>query len=209
MEGFTLVELLVVFTIIGVLASLLTPAMSRAKARARSIECLNNLRQVGVATLLYAPEHQDRLQLNFPLTPTVTWASQLSTNQGLRPPELFLCPSYPPGVCTNWYRTFGVRLDPPTDWVRGDFGEILEVGAVDQPAEYLHVADTTSHGRMGVKANQFYYFRLASEKEVHARHQQKANGLFLDGHVEGCTRRRLEGLGVDGLYEADTAPGYF
>ena len=208
-EGFTLVELLVVIAIIGVLASLLTPAISQAKARARSAECLNNLRQVGVATLLYAQEHQERCQLNFPLTPSVTWASQLSTSQGLRPPELFLCPSYPPSVCTNWYRTFGVRFDPPTNWVRGAFGEILELTAVPQPSEYLHVADTTSQGRMGVKAKQFYYFRIASEKEVHARHQQKANGLFLDGHVEGCVRRRLESLGVNGLYEADTAPGYF
>ncbi len=204
-----MIELLVVIAIIGILASLLTPAISQAKTRARALECVNNLRQVGVATLLYSQDHRGRQQFNFPLTPTETWASLLSTNQAIRPPEIFLCPTYPPRVCTNWYRTFGIRFDPPTNMSFGNFGEVVDLEAATQPSEYLHVADTTSQGRMGIKAKQFYYFRVASEKEVHARHQQKANGLFLDGHVEGCSRSRLEALGISGLYETDTAPGYF
>ena len=208
-RGFTLIELLVVIAIIGILASLLTPAVSNAKARARQIQCVNNLKQIGVTVQLYAQDHEGRLQINFPLNRSMTWASLLATNQNLRPFELFLCPSYPPREATNWYRTYGVRMDPPTNYVRGDFGEILQTDVVTSPTEYLHVADTTSLGRKGVRAQQFYYFRAAGQREIHARHQQKANALFLDGHVESAARKRLESLGITALYEADTVPGYF
>ena len=59
--GFTLIELLVVIAIIGVLASLLMPALARAKSKARDIACLNNLKQCGVALFMYADDHQSLL----------------------------------------------------------------------------------------------------------------------------------------------------
>src|SRR6267142_2009658 len=55
--GFTLIELLVVIAIIGLLASLLLPAISRAKAKAYNTVCVNQLRQLGTATRLYAEDN--------------------------------------------------------------------------------------------------------------------------------------------------------
>ena len=207
-KAFTLVELLVVIAVIAILAAMLLPALSSAKAKAGSVRCQGNLRQVGLATQLYAQDHRGAVRLQSPLMITNTWAQSVAAHQNL-PASIFLCPTYPPSSWTNWLMTFGVWVDPPEVLRSGPLQEILQSDRIEQPSSYLHLADTTSRGRLGITARQFHVFRIDEDYEIHGRHANRANGWFFDGHVESMNQPKLSGLGFIGLFEKDGFPGYF
>src|SRR5688572_1258518 len=90
-DGFTLIELLVVIVIIAVICALLLPAVARSKAAGSGTVCLNNLKQWGLATHVYAADHDDFLPPEGFANPT---ASHTNTGWYIQLPEIMKLPRY-------------------------------------------------------------------------------------------------------------------
>jgi prepilin-type N-terminal cleavage/methylation domain-containing protein/prepilin-type processing-associated H-X9-DG protein len=187
--GFTLLELLVVIAILGLLASLLLPAVAKAQARGRGAICLGNLRQWGLATHLYATDHDDYLPPDGTPNPGVTstnWGWYIQLPQQLGMPRYHDQPwrtnaAVDPGVSvwlcpanrrrSNGRNLFHYCLNGQVNGTGADNAPV-RLGGLGEPSRLVWLFDSKNLPAVG-------YWGY-----VHTNlHRGGAHFLFLDGHA--------------------------
>jgi len=211
--AFTLVELLVVIAIIGILISLVMPVIGKALQRAKTVQCMSNLKQVGTLVIGSSGMAHNNIYLySMNDSATNTWATHIVDNEENN--DIFVCPGFQPFSFSSlykWMLTYGIRMDSPVGvGTESDNINWLHPLKVDNPSDYHLVADSLSL-KMPVVGAQFCQFQSQGDPNhvVHARHLNKADIAFLDGHVESCGRKRLDNLGIEANFSDPKQSSYY
>jgi prepilin-type N-terminal cleavage/methylation domain-containing protein/prepilin-type processing-associated H-X9-DG protein len=209
-QGFTLVELLVVITIIGVLVALLVPALAKGRVQARRTACVSSLRQLALASQMYWADNDDRLfpyRFGNDAEGTRYWFGWLARgNEGerafasgqgalhpyLKGAALTTCPElnyrsrHFKLKATGAAYGYGYNLHlsaplaPPNP-------RISRIKSQDSVVLFADAAQVNTFQPPATPENplleEFYYVN-ATEPTTHFRHAGKAGAAFMDGHVD-------------------------